>query len=155
MEWWEFPAWVVTTLVAAGGLLLGIRAELRASKYRPHWDVDDDRSAGAVSVTNRTGETAKNVAIVRHPAGREELSKFFPIIADGETVQAAIPSSFDLGVLDPHIWIRWDRATNGHTYRWDDLRVDGRTWSQRLREGFAHGKQTARRARPGGRRLRS
>lgn len=59
MEWWGWVTWGVTALIAAGGLVLGIRAERRL-RYREHWVVTD----GPVSrVINRTGEDAARVHV--------------------------------------------------------------------------------------------
>ncbi|GAA2176940.1 hypothetical protein GCM10009847_00870 [Leucobacter tardus] len=59
MDWWEWVTWGGTALIAAAGLVLGIRAERRVS-YRKHWVVVD----GPVTyVINRSREDATRVNI--------------------------------------------------------------------------------------------
>ena len=59
MDWWGWLTWGVTALIALGGLLLGIRAELRAG-YRKRWTVTSGVNNRFI---NRTGEEATDVEV--------------------------------------------------------------------------------------------
>lgn len=60
MEWWGWLTWGITAAIAAGALVLGIRAERRATRYEPRWVFDSGFPTRAI---NRTGEDATKVAI--------------------------------------------------------------------------------------------
>lgn len=106
MEWWGWVTWGVTALIAAGGLVLGIRAERRL-RYREHWVVTDGRSSRLI---NRTGEDAARV----------HVEVFGGFIAAGRSVHAhvAADDGFKL-VFEPEdgkeiaYRISWDRPLTG------------------------------------------
>jgi hypothetical protein len=98
-----------TVLAALGGLFFGIRAELRASRYRPFWEIYPDRDTGEMVAKNRTGETALEVVHQKPEKSMRESAAAVPI--DGE---------FRLKVRDdgeegaPHLF--WVRPKTGQRY---------------------------------------
>lgn len=141
---WDWLAWSLTTLVAIGGLVLGIRAETRA-RYRPDFRVVvEDSKSRAI---NRTGEDATEIHAFFLPSGGGAVFTS-PFLAADNEVTFAMP---DLPTPDDRITVDWVRPLTGKRYRQVIRNAhDNRSWQQRMREGWRAFHQASRRRRAEG-----
>lgn len=114
MDWYGWVTWGGTFLIAASGLVLGIRAELRAIKYETLWVAAGGRP---IYVFNRTGEDATNVELEivgGKPIGRTVRDLIQPDTAFEIDVVPLTPQmeSFSITVV-----ISWTRPKTGKRYR--------------------------------------
>lgn len=115
MQWWEWVTWGVALLSGIGGLVLGIRAELRTHRYRPHWTPEPGHRS--MTFHNRTGEDAMNVRFDiaegwflanYQPYGAVAANESARFATVARTPEEPAPYA---GVL------RWVRPSTGREYR--------------------------------------
>lgn len=112
MAWGEWVTWGFTAVIAAGGLVLGIRSEIR-SGYRKTWVLTD---GPRITVFNRTGEDATRVRIEFFGAEVVAGSLQHPHIAADDSVRIAF--KYDGGpARDVGYRISWTRPSTGKRYR--------------------------------------
>lgn len=153
ISFWEAARWIGTTVVATGGLVLGIRAERRATHYRAFFDITENREDATVTLVNRTGDSARNVSVFRASGGIVHQA---PLVRDGDdvTLQAGPVSEFS-GADDP-LMVRWYRATTNVEYEQTDV-VPGQITRGRLAQlvvDFRNARSASTRRSVGGRRFR-
>jgi hypothetical protein len=114
MEWWAWIAWGTSIAAGTGGLILGIRSEVR-NRYQTHWTLE--LAPRKVTLHNRTGEDANNVGIRVDPhlwrvANYRAYSlvpangeAYFAVTADG--AEEHTPFQLEL---------TWTRARTGRRY---------------------------------------
>jgi hypothetical protein len=123
-----WATWGVTAAIALAGLVLGIRAERRTSRYRPEWAFD---IGIGTRVTNRTGEDAAAVKVqvtgdVRI-VGRDSAN----LVAPGETFECRIvPAKEGTRAENFTVEISWYRRSTSKRYR----QVAGSSRGQRVRK---------------------
>lgn len=110
MEWWEWVTWSVTAAIAAGGLVLGIRAE-RRNRYQRVWLVTDGYPTRFV---NRTGEDATRVKIEIFGGHIRWGKNAFDHLAADEKVEMSIEPETPDGMVGYRI--SWTRPANGKAY---------------------------------------
>lgn len=156
---WEIGAVIATAVTAIGGFVLGLRAELRSSRYVSRFDIDDglNRVPRYLTVVNRTGETANDVILVhtpsRTPLMAMSIGGVARVLADGEKIDALV--EWDSIADGPTvISVEWDRPSTGVHYRQIDSRPDKRSFRERLGDGIRGSEPGFRRQRPLGRKVR-
>jgi len=125
MEWWGWVAWGITSVTAVAGLVFGIRAERRASRYKPLWV---GASGNPIRYFNRTGEDANNVRVTVGE-GRRKLGNevTWHVPNDGHV---EVNFAHDSSIADDVPWIKsvyWVRSSTGKSY------VLGESWWEQLR----------------------
>ncbi|QJU52965.1 hypothetical protein SCB71_06505 [Herbiconiux sp. KACC 21604] len=114
MEWWEWVTWGLAIVTGISGLILGIRAELRAPRYKAHWAV-----IGGIPIDfiNRTEEDATDVTI--HIEGASQpIDRTFAFVEAGTKAQVlAQPAKDDIGEHPMKFFIEWTRPLTGKRYR--------------------------------------
>lgn len=115
MEWWEWSTWGLALLTGIGGLVLGIRAELRSNRYRALWTPEGgDRS---MTFYNRTGEDAMDVRLdVVHGWHLANYQPYAVVHADGAATFATVPAS-QSSTTEFACLFRWVRPSTGKEYR--------------------------------------
>lgn len=125
MNWWGWATWGLTTAIALGGLVLGIRAERRASRYKPHWS---GQSGNPIRMYNRTGEDASNVQVVVGEGRRTQGRLVTSLVQPDEAVTVHFISAQSAPDNVPWIdHVRWVRTSTGRTYQ------TGERWLARQR----------------------
>lgn len=125
-EWFR---WVITTVVAAAALVLGIRAEMRNSRYKAQWTMHDDTDEDQGIAINRTGEDARNVRVWFFDMGGSYLAEKH-VVADGATVEF-FTTRLGNRTHPDRIAIQWERPSTGYTYRQLLQEADERSWWKR------------------------
>lgn len=111
-------AWGVTTLIALGGLALGIRAELRAVRYPAEWALDVQKNRSLVTLYNRTGEDAANVRVLIRGGSADRGTTPLLVAAD-ETIELQVaPDRGQPDEFTVEIEVTWDRRKTGKAYTW-------------------------------------
>ena len=115
MEWWQWTTWGVALVSGIGGLVLGIRAELRGTRYRPRWTPEGGNRS--MTFRNRTDEDAMNVRLnVSEGWFLNNYRPYGAVAVDEIATFATVPR-------DPHApatfacLLRWTRASTGREYR--------------------------------------
>lgn len=108
-DWWETIRWGGTSVIALGALTLGVRAEMRAARYKPTLVIAREGD-GFVTIVNTTGEAISDVSVIstdgpavfNSPLMENEERKTFPVegFIYGQQVTAS-----------------WTRPLNGNRYQ--------------------------------------
>lgn len=106
---WQTAAACGTVLAALGGLFFGVRAELRASRYRPTWEIYPGEQNGTMVAINRTGETALQV-VLQKP--EKSMRESVPAVPAGGDFHFTVRDDADAG--EPHLF--WVRPKTGRRY---------------------------------------
>jgi hypothetical protein len=118
MEWWEWITWAVALSTGIGGLVLGLRAELRATRYAPLWAL---RVATPNRFVNQTGEDATSVTVRIEGAMIQSTRTSFALVEAGKSFEVLTKER------EGFRWeVAWTRPLTGKTY------VSGERWGARL-----------------------
>lgn len=116
MEWWGWLTWGITAATAAGALILGIRAERRATRYTALWV--RDIGSGVLRFTNRTGEDAADLEVQITGAKTLTPTKFTRVPADATIAVSIRPEGrITVGEKFGVRWrLIWTRPQTGKRY---------------------------------------
>ena len=121
MEWWAWIAWAAAIVTGVSGLVLGIRAERRATRYEPRWVFSSLGSA--VQVINRTGEDATKVTVGLFGADIRGRSAF-DLVENNTTVEVYPVQSGPTGGFNVNAYVEWTRHATGRRYSYPKKRPD-------------------------------
>ena len=105
---WEIAGSFGTVAAALTGAVLGIKAEVRAHRYKPEWTIYADDATGRLVALNRTGEDATSVTVF---TPGHVVDGHVQLVRDGETFSPEVTA-----YVDGEPRIEWSRPKTARRY---------------------------------------
>lgn len=121
MEWWAWIAWGVAIAAGVSGLVLGIRAERRATRYEPLWVTDTVGSS--ILFYNRTGEDATMVKVTL-VGGSHFGPDTFRLVPNDQSIPVSPKQSGPTGGFNVIPYVEWTRPKTGKRYSYPRKRPE-------------------------------